>query len=598
MCKIQFYKELIMRAISILIIMTGFITPAFSQKVVSGKSDPQRIYIKPDYKRGLPPILYADLNFNDENNNGILEANEKAWITLNISNKGKGPAQELTISVTDNKPDKYFVIGNTSTIPYLQSDQTTKITIPLEAGMEISSAEHKLEINIKEHFGYDMDPAYLYVTTMKFREPSLAFSGLEIVDLGEGTAAIVQDGKLQSGEQVKVKISVQNIGQNISNSTKYNISCRDQNIFVSEGAGELGDLGIGEVKDFWITISPNKRVTTKGNLPLFLSLTNSVHRGELSDNQLPIVLDQKPPEAVVLNVKADFDKLQKQVARFEVSSDRMTANVGNVIDIKQVPPSKIHRSNAVAVVIGVEKYDHFVQAPYAENDATLIQNYFKTVLGIDKVYIYKSKDVTGYFFDNVFDPDYGELQKAVSKGNTDLFVFYSGHGIPSKDGTNAYLLPSDGRIEAIEKQGYNLNKFYENLEKLGARSVTVFIDACFSGASRSSETIKSDNLVAMKGVRIKPNVSSPWNDNPRFTVFSSSSYDETSLAFDPSETGLFTYYLCAGLQGKADADGDKKITSGELEKYISEHVKESSVKIRGLQSPQFHGDETIIITEY
>jgi len=102
----------------------------------------------------------------------------------------------------------------------------------------------------------------------------------------------------------------------------------------------------------------------------------------------------------------------------------------------------------------------------------------------------------------------------------------------------------------------------------------------------------------MKGVRIKLNVSSPWNDNPRFTVFSSSSYDETSLAFDPSETGLFTYYLCAGLQGKADANGDKKITSGELERYISEQVKESSVKIRGLQSPQFHGDETIILTEY
>jgi len=587
-----------MRTISILIIIIGIIPPAFSQKVVSGKSEPQRIYIKPEYKRGLPPILYADLNFNDENNNGILEANEKAWITLNITNKGKGAAQELTVTVTDDKSDQNFVIGKVNTIPYLQPDQTTKITIPLEAGMEIDSAKHKLEINIKEHFGYDMDPAYLYLSTMKFREPSLAFSGLEVVDLGDGTVAIVQDGKLQSGEQVKVKVSVQNIGQNVSKNTKYSIICREQNIYMPDGSGELGDLGIGEVKEFWITVSPNKRVTTKGNLPLFLSLTNDVHRGELSDIQLPIILDQKPPEAVVLNVKADVDKLQKQVARFEVSSERMTANVGNVMDIKQVPPSKMRRSNAIAVVIGVEKYDHFVQAPYAENDATLIQDYFKTVLGIDKVYIYKSKDVTGYFFDNVFDPSYGELQKAISKGNTDLFVFYSGHGIPSKDGTNAYLLPSDGRIEAIEKQGYNLNKFYENLEKLGARSVTVFIDACFSGASRSSEAFKPDNLVAMKGVRIKPNVSSPWNDNPRFTVFSSSSYDETSLAFDPSETGLFTYYLCAGLQGKADANGDKKITSAELERYISEQVKESSMKIRGLQSPQFHGDENIIITEY
>ena len=587
-----------MKWLIILSAMGIWITPCQAQKMVSGKSEPTKIYIKPVYKHGFPPILFAALNFNDENNNGILEADEKAWITLEISNKGKGAAQDLAITVADDKPDQNFIIGKVNSIPFLQPDQTTKIIIPLEAMAGIRSEEHKLEISIREHFGYDMDPAFLFMTTMKYRESSLVLSGIEVVDIGEGTASIRQDGKLQAGEQVKIKVRVQNIGQNVSKETKFEIINRDQNIFIQDGSGDLGELGIGEVKDFWITVSPNKRITTTGNLPLFLSLTNDVHQGDLSEIQLPIVLDQKPPDAVVLNVKADVEKLQKQIARFEVSSEHMTANVGNVIDIHQVPPSRMHRGNAVAVVIGVENYDHFVKAPYAENDAILVQNYFKNVLGIDKVYLYKSKEVTGYFFDNVFNPDYGELQKAIIKGNTDLFVFYSGHGIPSKDGTNAFLLPSDGRIEAIENQGYNMNKFYENLEKLGARSVMVFIDACFSGVSRSSDIYQSENLVAMKGVRIKPILSAPWINNPGFTVFSSSGFDETSLSFDPSETGLFTYFLCAGLQGKADADGDKKITSGELSRYVIERVKEFSVKIRGLQSPQFHGNENIVITEY
>jgi len=220
-------------------------------------------------------------------------------------------------------------------------------------------------------------------------------------------------------------------------------------------------------------------------------------------------------------------------------------------------------------------------------------------LGISKVYTYKSKDVTGYFFENKFDPAYGELQKTIVKGQTDLFVFYSGHGIPSKDGSNAYLLPADGRIEMIERQGFDLSKFYSNLEKLGARTVTVFIDACFSGISRSSETYKPGNLVAMKGgVVISPVVEKPWETNDHFTVFASSGFNETSLAFDPSETGLFTYYLCAGLQGKADLNGDKLITTGELGQYLIENVKESSVKIMGLQTPQFHGDEKLVLTEY
>jgi len=588
-----------MRTLLILISIVAFLSPTQSQKVVSAKSQPTKLDLNPEYKRGLPPILFAALSFEDDNNNGILEANEKAKITLDIRNQGKGPAQDLRITVKDNILDPYLSIGTIGAMPFLLPNEQKRIVIPLSAGMEIKLAEHKLTIEIKEYFGYDMDPAYLYVNTIQFQEPKLAFSGLEVVDMGEGTQAIRQDGKLQAGEQVKVKITIQNQGQNVSKNTRYTLKSRDQNIFIPDGEGTLGDLGIGEVKELWVTISPNKRVTTTGNLPLFLTVMNDPKRGQLVDQMLPISLDQKPPEPIILSVKADMDKLQKQVARFEVNSDRMTANVGNVIDIRQVSPSKIHRVNGIAVVIGVEKYDHFVAAPYAENDASLLQNYFKNALGIEKVYTYKSKDVSGYFFDNTFDPSFGELQKAINKGETDLFVFYSGHGIPSKNGSMVYLLPSDGRLEAIDRQGYDLNKLYANLQKLGAKSVTIFMDACFSGASRGSEQYKTENLTAMKGgVFTKPDVDQPWITDPTFTVFASSEFSETSLSFDPSETGLFTYYLCAGMQGKADLNGDKKITSGELSRYVIERVKETSLKIRGLQTPQFHGDENVVLIEY
>jgi uncharacterized caspase-like protein len=217
---------------------------------------------------------------------------------------------------------------------------------------------------------------------------------------------------------------------------------------------------------------------------------------------------------------------------------------------------------------------------------------------VEKVYTYKSRDVTGYFFDNLFDPVSGELQRAIDKGNTDLFIYYSGHGIPSKEGDRVYLMTADGRIENIGRQGYDLNKFYDNLKALGAKSVTVFMDACFSGVSKTSDLYKEENLVAMKGVKIKPGLAAPWENNPGFTVFNSSGYDQTSLAFDQSETGLFTYFLCAGLQGKADLDGDHVITSGELEKYVTGNVRETSVKINGLQVPEFHGDEKIKLAEF
>ena len=102
----------------------------------------------------------------------------------------------------------------------------------------------------------------------------------------------------------------------------------------------------------------------------------------------------------------------------------------------------------------------------------------------------------------------------------------------------------------------------------------------------------------MKGLKIKPNIAEPCATNNNFSVFTSSDFDQTSLGFDDAETGLFTYYLCVGLQGKADNNGDKKITAGELYDYVAAKVSETSSKIRGLQMPQFHGYRETILAEY
>jgi uncharacterized caspase-like protein len=128
--------------------------------------------------------------------------------------------------------------------------------------------------------------------------------------------------------------------------------------------------------------------------------------------------------------------------------------------------------------------------------------------------------------------------------------------------------------------------------------VTVFMDACFSGASRTTDTYEVQNLVAMKGALIAPQVSQPWLDNPKFTVFTSSDYNETSLGFDDAGHGLFTYFLCAGLQGKADQNADKKITMNELKDYVIYNVTENSRNSFGIQTPQFHGDGEMVLTEF
>jgi hypothetical protein len=589
-----------MKTLATLFIIFILVNQLPAQQVISGKSTPTRINIQPVFERGYPPNLFVNLSFEDDNKNGILEANENARLMLTISNQGKGPAQGLKITVKDNTYDPALKITDGQEISFIYPEKSVTITINLSAGMNIKSAEHKLEINVNEHFGYDMDPAFLMMNTYQFQEPQLAFSGLEIFDKGDGTSALVADGQIQPGEQVRVKLFIQNVGQNISKDTKFYLVNNDtKNIYIPELSGTIGDIGIGEVKEVWFTLSPNKRVSTTGNLPVTLSLTNTYQRGEIKALSLPLAINKKPPSANIVTVEADLARLQTEVARFVYQSDRITANIANTIDITQAPPSKTKRPNAVGIIIGIEQYEYFASAPYAANDAAMAKNYFCNVLGIekDKVWSFANEKVNGNFFDNKFNPTYGELQKAVVKGQTEVFVFYSGHGIPSKNGEKVYLLPNDGRVEAIDRQGYDLGTFYESLNALQAKSITVFMDACFSGMSRSSESNESKNLIASKGVKIKPQLNQPWLTNYNFSVFSSSAYEETSLGFDASSTGLFTYYFCAGLQGLADTNGDKSITNGELFDYISANVKETSVKIRGLQTPQFNGNrDNVLVT--
>ena len=51
---------------------------SFSQEQISGKSKVQKFNIKPTYERGLPPNLFVELNFRDDNGNGIIESEENS----------------------------------------------------------------------------------------------------------------------------------------------------------------------------------------------------------------------------------------------------------------------------------------------------------------------------------------------------------------------------------------------------------------------------------------------------------------------------------------------------------------------------------------
>ena len=157
--------------------------------------------------------------------------------------------------------------------------------------------------------------------------------------------------------------------------------------------------------------------------------------------------------------------------------------------------------------------------------------------------------------------------------------------IPAINGKDLFLLPYDGYPKILEDSSLLRNKIFENIANLSPRSVTVFLDTCYSGATRSNEM-----LVAARPIMIEAEEQTIPNN---FTVFSASANNEIARVFKEAEHGLFSYFLMKGLEGGADTNQDEQITNGELIAFIYKNVSRQAN-----QTPQLAGDADRILVQW
>ena len=158
------------------------------------------------------------------------------------------------------------------------------------------------------------------------------------------------------------------------------------------------------------------------------------------------------------------------------------------------------------------------------------------------------------------------------EGEAKAIFYYAGHGVPDESSKDSYLLPVDG-IGTNVKTGYKLDDLYASLGSLPSQSITVFLDACFSGANRSGEML----VPALRGVVIKANSSAPKGN---VVVFSAAQGNETAVPYSDESHGMFTYYLLKKLQ---ETGGN--VTYQELSDYIYRNVRQQSSVIGKTQTP-------------
>ena len=243
--------------------------------------------------------------------------------------------------------------------------------------------------------------------------------------------------------------------------------------------------------------------------------------------------------------------------------------VDNTID-KNIPQTASLQSNTFVIAIGNENYNLVPKVAFANNDMNIFAQYCQKTLGIPMQNIRKYKDAT---FGSMLSAlnDIKEIANAYN-GDMNVIFYYAGHGIPNEKDQTAYLLPTDADGKSTEVC-FPLARLYKELGELNAKSVIVFMDACFSGAQRGNGMLASARGVAIKAKEQKP--------MGKLIVLTASSGEETAYPYNEKAHGLFTYFLLKKLN---ETKGDCSL--GELSEYITTNVKRQSIVInRKPQTP-------------
>jgi hypothetical protein len=251
----------------------------------------------------------------------------------------------------------------------------------------------------------------------------------------------------------------------------------------------------------------------------------------------------------------------------------------------------------VAVIIGNGDYVHndIPDVAVSINDAVTMRKYLVSTFGYREENIIFIKNGTKTDFETLFgtkDVPEGKLYNYVKPNRSDVFVYYSGHGAPDPASRKAYFIPVDCDPSVnLKIGGYPLETFYLNLEKLPAKSVTVVIEACFSGDSQQGMLIKYASPMFI-------DVQYPMTGE-KCSVFTSASGDQISSWYPEARHSLFTYYFLRAIRGEADKDKNRRITVREIRDFIDENVPYMARRKYGReQTPVVKGNLEAVISTY
>lgn len=251
-----------------------------------------------------------------------------------------------------------------------------------------------------------------------------------------------------------------------------------------------------------------------------------------------------------------------------------------------IPKGRLKRPNSVAYLIANQNYSkhrRYRDKEFAQQDMAMVKKYLIQLMGFEERNVITRHDLTFLEMKELID-DLKTLPPV-----EEFFFYYVGHGLGAK-GSNGgrpmpYFVPVNANPVKIAKQGIAVETVVNAIKQVDAKRKIVVLECCYTG-----DIVKGTGGAWFTVPEIDPAASLAAKG--KLFYFAASTFDQPSWALWKNGQSLFTHYFLKGISGEADSDKpDKKITFGELKKYLRERIPIEARQQNIRQTPVIEGTD-------
>lgn len=498
-----------------------------------------------------PRLTYTAQMLSKGGGNTIEQGELAAMLELRVINEGTLPSQGVRVKIA-SRDENLQIIGKAEEMLGTVKQGTVGETVKfqLTAKRKIKPGENRLAVEITQ----DDFPAVAIPYVLAIREERAEV--IQVAAADTDSSRIRQVTKSGGGPEITIKGAEQETAEET-----YRLAFE-----VADAARNIDDIKVsvnGVViplgADSGLGTTPQKRKQLMASIPLREGVN----------------------QVLITARNTDYSSSSRELAITRLAEE----------DVDTPLVTGLRNSDAVAVVVGISKYENsrVPKADFARRDAETVKAYLVKTFGYDDKRCITLYDDEAQL-DKLQSAFRAKIRNMIVPGKSDVFIYYSGHGVPDMNSKEPYLAPYGFDPGDVENTGYILKDLYQQLGKLQARSITVAIDSCYSGSSENGAIIKDISPVFLR-------VTNPVFEVRNSALFTAAASMQEASWYRSKKHGLFTYYFLQGLQGNADADKDGRVTVKELEEHVVKNVTAQALKMNRQQIPEVVGDRDRVVVK-